>query len=190
MKKLLLSIGILLPFALLITYQVHRDKQQEHSWQTFEKKDSEINRYPSLPKELQQIKANKLPPPTAAPRKPASVAPSSNKRRIINPKQEDLSALPFRNQKNSKWQDHLAKELLHFQPNDTKVMIKKLEGIVRVKKSQKEYLEHVLITFLTPGGGHSNSFEALVDSQSGRVVKTWGFTKQERLRQKTGFQLQ
>lgn len=95
---------------------------------------------------------------------------------------EDVD-LEFENQINSRWKDELSQELLRFQPKGAQVFIEHEHALIQVKRGKGRYLEQVTIVYRLPTGGRRNSFHALVDSQSGRVVRTWGRTiHEERIR--------
>jgi len=82
------------------------------------------------------------------------------------------------NRPDPKWEKKLAHELLRFQPEGVKTIIKHERDIILVYNNQGRYLEQVIVTYLN-SNGKSYSFRATVDSASGQVLKTWDRTQYE-----------
>lgn len=97
-------------------------------------------------------------------------------RRLIGTKIPKMKTkIKFENEINSKWKTFLGNELMRFQPPETKAFVLHQQGLIRIKNGKGKYIEEVIITFLTPTG-KKNSFKAFVDSENGRVLKTWNKT--------------
>lgn len=161
----------------------HVTNQSENKWKTFEKKSaSRIEAHPTTETEL--AKGNIT-------RKIASVdKPQENlfylrEDRILTgenlEKYKDESVeLPMLNKINTDWKEALGSELLQFQKDDTKIIVKDEQHIIKIKDNQGLYLEKVIITYFLKNGDQ-NSFHALVDSETGSIVDTWDRTIHEKL---------
>ena len=116
-----------------------------HNFETFLKtKAQKVVMYKSTPKELSKIPI-KLPPISVKKKRPHPI--------------------------NSRLKSKMAKELLRFQPEGTKVLIRP-EGKY---KKRKYYYQKVAVTYLRPDKPNSG-FRALIDPQTGKVIKTWDRT--------------
>lgn len=87
--------------------------------------------------------------------------------------------LPMINKLNPNWKTLLGNDLLRFQREDTKVIIKEELPIIKVIDGKGQYLEQVIITYLL-NNGDRNSYRALVDAESGLVLETWDRTIHEK----------
>lgn len=93
-----------------------------------------------------------------------------------NPKSKpELSDLNFLNTYNPEWKELLAKELMLFQPESVEVYFKPQKSVVKILENNRAmFLEEVAVTYKTNRGPFS--FKALVNSETGKVVETWGKT--------------
>lgn len=82
------------------------------------------------------------------------------------------------NKINPNWKDVLGHELIRFQHNDTKVMIKEEFSIIQIQNEKGRYAEQVVVTYVLKNGA-TNSFRALVDSETGSILETWDKTIHE-----------
>ena len=122
-------------------------------------------------------------------RVPASISrPSLDKkdkkeREIIGINREDFlkqkDSIVFINEVDQKWKEKLTHKLTRFQKKTTKVETKHLKSLLKVKNNRATYFEVVLVTYRTVDG-HRSSFNAMVDSQTARVVKSWNLDKPEK----------
>jgi hypothetical protein len=159
----------------------------EGKWKTFEKKSSEkIVAHPSTDEEL--AKGNIT-------RKIASVNPV-NPQQLLNLREDRILTgddidrfkdenidLPMMNKINPDWKELLGNELLRFQKEDTKIIIKDELKLIKITNGQGQYFEQVVITYFLKNGDQ-NSFHALVNSENGAVTDTWDRTIHERFRRK------
>lgn len=90
-----------------------------------------------------------------------------------------LTKLPMINSINKDWKTLLGNDLLRFQSEDTKVLIKEELPVIKVIDGKGQYLQQVVITYLLKNGDR-NSYRALVDSESGLVLETWDRTIHEK----------
>lgn len=83
------------------------------------------------------------------------------------------------NKVSADWEDHLKLKLLKAQEDETTLAIVHNKSILLIKKQKARYTEVVTVNFKMPKGKRS-SYKALVDSQTGVIIKTWGHSKNER----------
>lgn len=87
----------------------------------------------------------------------------------------ELNELNFVNSYNPEWKELLAKELMMFQPKSIEVYFKPQKSVVKIlENNQAIFLEEVAVTFKTNMG--PRSFKALINSENGKIVETWGRT--------------
>jgi hypothetical protein len=89
-----------------------------------------------------------------------------------NDYQDEKTELEMINKVSSDWKETLGNDLLRFQREDTKVLIKEEFPIIRVQNGKGQYVEQVIVTYVFKNGNLS-SFRALVDSDTGFVIDTW-----------------
>jgi hypothetical protein len=82
------------------------------------------------------------------------------------------------NKINPKWKSILGTELLRFQNNDTKVLIKEEFSLIQIQEDKGRYAEQVIITYVLKNGS-VNSSRALIDSETGSIFETWDKTIHE-----------
>ena len=92
--------------------------------------------------------------------------------------QDQNSDLEMMNKINPNWKHILSSELLRFQKDDTKLMIKEEFSIIQVQEGKGHYTEQIIVTYVLKNGTVS-SFRALVDSETGAIVETWDKTIHE-----------
>jgi hypothetical protein len=84
-----------------------------------------------------------------------------------------MEDLRFTNSIDADWKEKLGADLLKFQAKETKTNIHSEKSFIQTDgKKNARFVEQVLITFFLTTG-EQNSYHALVDSESGEVIKTW-----------------
>lgn len=168
---------------------------QKQSWKTFEKKTArEIAAHSTTGMELEQARI------PVAKREIASASGQSD--RLMLPKdrtypvregrlligdlnkgdyQNEEAELEMVNKINPDWKNILGNDLLRFQEEETKVMIKEEFPVIKIQNGKGQYLEQVLVTYIFKNGNYS-SYRALVDSDSGVVTETWDRTVHEKVK--------
>lgn len=142
---------------------------KQASWDTFEKTEkNQVVHRKSTKKDLEEINAQKVPP---ANRRPASIPT----REIIGGKGPVHS---FINSPSKDWKQKLGHELLNHRLDGSKVLIKELTSGIRIEKGKGRYVERVIVT-TTTAEGRQYSFNALADSETGKVLATWNPTIHE-----------
>lgn len=175
-------------------YSVGSNKSPE--WKTFVKKGgSKVASHATTANEFEEAKItnNK----NVNGRAPSSIKPTNpykgfmvRKNRIltgeIDQKYEDESTeLTMTNNLNPGWKETMGNDLMRFQPEDTKLLVKEELPVIQIVDGKGRYLEQVIITYLTKDGGRS-SFKALVDSDTGSIVETWDRTISEKRARTSG----
>lgn len=102
--------------------------------------------------------------------------PIRNKRILIGESTEyfenENNNLEMLNEYNPEWKKLLGQNLLNFQEETTKVIVREEFPIIKVEDKKGIYMEQVVITFLAKNGEQS-SYRAYVNSENGKVVDTW-----------------
>jgi hypothetical protein len=93
--------------------------------------------------------------------------------------QDEDTTLLMANKINHNWKELLGHELLRFQNDDTKVLIKEEFSIIQIKNGKGKYTEQIIITYIMKDGTTS-SYRALVDSETGAIYETWDKSIYER----------
>lgn len=103
---------------------------------------------------------------------------------------QDLSVeLEMINKQSTNWKEILGNDLVRFQKENTKVLIKEEFPVIKVQNGKGQFLEQVIITYLS-NNGNLSSYRALVDSESGSITETWDKTIHEKARdERAGFTL-
>lgn len=148
-----------------------KDEPVEQSWTTFYIDQSqEVKSYESTPEELDKIASGET-------KAPARI-PASKKE-----PQEKSSHYPTSYQVKDKQKKQLVSRLLSFQEKGTKILIKPEKTIHKKVGDQVNIYEKVIITYLFENnikGFHS--FNALIDQDTGKIVRTWNQSIHEPLR--------
>jgi hypothetical protein len=84
----------------------------------------------------------------------------------------------FENEVSDTWEKNFANNQLRFQEADTRLMIKKDASVLQIKRNRVRYLEIITVNVIK-NMKFSNSFNAMVDSQSGQLLNTWNMTVHE-----------
>lgn len=98
-----------------------------------------------------------------------------------NDYQDEDVELEMINKPNHNWKEILGSDLIRFQNEETKVMIKEEFPVIKIQNGRGQYLEQVIVTYLFKNG-NLNSYRALIDSESGMVIETWDKTVHEKVR--------
>jgi Tfp pilus assembly protein PilN len=152
----------------LIYYISHKD-QHIASWETFEKTQKDkVKHHKSTSAELKKINAKKETKRVPANIKRERVFLGKNKKQINE----------FINQPASDWKEKLGHNLLDHRLPGTKVFIKEVSGNIKIENGKGRYVEKVIVTTIT-AEGKQYSFNALADSETGKVLNTWNRTIHE-----------
>lgn len=177
------------------SYSVGANNARE--WKTFVKKsDRKVSSHKTTPHEFEQARIR--PQASVSGRQPASTAtdkPNPHKgfsvrnNRIltgdVDQKYEDENTeLVMVNMPNPDWKEVMGNDLMRFQDEETKLLVKEEVPVIKIQDGKGRYLEQVTITYLTKDGDR-NSFKALVDSDSGSIVETWDRTIHEKAHKKS-----
>lgn len=165
--------------------------EKSSAWKTFVRKSAtETSAYQTTKEEFAAAKI--VLPTEGNERSPAAISPSADTRgflmrggRILtgetHSKYEDENLpLKMSNQINPKWKEEMGNYLIKFQQDNTKLIVKEELSLIKITEGEGRYFEQVVLTYLKKNGD-SNSFRAMVDSETGAVVETWDRTINERL---------
>lgn len=162
-------------------------EQDNQKWKTFVKKPQrEVASYETTDEELEKARLKKI--VKGPSRSPDSIIPVKElnfrgNRAIVgdfNAEFEDPNRpIPMSNKVSSDWKEKLGLDLMRFQPEETKVLVKNEMSLIKIAEGKGRYFEQVIVTFLMKDGEQS-SFRALVDSETGVVEATWDRTIHER----------
>ncbi len=153
--------------------------EDTNNWKTYNKvSQDKIESYPTTHKEKDEMKVESTKKNDRKTASKTSMPTPSLKHRAwrgIGPR--PLSS-EVDNEYNPLWKEELGKNLLRFLRPKTKSIVRR-EGSALIKHKGKNLLvEHVLVKLKSPEGRHFG-YNAYVDSQSGKVVKTWNRTIHE-----------
>lgn len=116
-------------------------------------------------------------------RKPASVSLNLNnktiKRRYIGssiPKDKIVLLNSESKDWRKKYKHNFLRMVKEDKVKDFKITLK--ESLIKVTRNSGRYIEHVIISYKKPNGDPF-SFEAYIDSESGRVIQSWNQTRYE-----------
>lgn len=199
MKKTFLFIfSITVAFGITIYTKKHNYSvaSQAPEWKTFIKKGgNEVASHPTTKNEFQEAKITNV--KHSAERSPSSVKPVNpfkgfmvRKNRILTGEidqkyEDDNTELIMTNNFNPAWKEIMGNDLMRFQAEDTKLLVKEELPVIQIIDGKGRYLEQVIISYLTNDGGRS-SFKALVDSDTGTIVETWDRTIGEKRSKNSG----
>ncbi len=94
-------------------------------------------------------------------------------------KEVDSSKIKIINKENSRWKDLLSEQQLDGKPIHTKLFIDHQYSVVYSRNGISTLAERVNIIYMMPNGLKS-SFSAIVNSENGKVMQTWNFSKGEK----------
>jgi len=168
-----------------------KDSQVISSWKTYVRLDKTPQISMAYPTTVSEMSLTK----TADQRSPASAATVIPKgkfkiggRDLFGDKIDDIKSEAdfeskkdtyyFENEVSDVWEKNFADNQLRIMDPDTKLMIKKDASLIQIKKNRVRYLE-ILSVNVIKDGNNSNSFTAMVDSQTGKLLNTWNLTIHE-----------
>lgn len=101
------------------------------------------------------------------------------KRKILgvkNPDLIDLKNFNYVNNANGKWEAHLSQNLMNIlqAKKDIKLKLKHQQSAVLIKSNKARYVEQVLVEVKDPTSNLVSTFNAMVDSETGHILRTWG----------------
>lgn len=191
MKKtflFLLSISVAFGITLFIKKErATNNVVKTEEWKTFIKKDNDVITTHATTAE--EFHAAKIAAPVAKPsaRGPSSIKPMQGfmvrQGRILMGEldakyEDDSTPLKLTNKINPKWKDIVGAELMKFQPEETKVLVKEELPVIKIEEQQGTLLEQISVTLMQKNG-FNKSFRALVNSETGEFVSVWDRTIHE-----------
>lgn len=164
-------------------------------WVTFKKTTpKKIDSYPSTPQEKAEAKidsddSQNEQPQAQDQRSPASVkkqAPTSLKDRkwILHANQKLPNKITFKNEPKKNWKELMGQDVMRFLRPETKLLVKKEKSLTLLERDGGLHVEQVYIKMISPEGKHF-SYHAFVDSETGKIIKTWNRTIHEPMGKET-----
>lgn len=152
---------------------VHAHKSKD--WVTYKKDKDSISSYKTGQAEIIENNLGH----TFQNSNPASTKSHKiNGRRVVGQSLANKKRIFLKNKISTSWINKLGFNLLKYQFDDTYAFIKPKESLIKIKGRTAKYIEHVTVTYKLPSGQKS-SFDAMVDSQTGEIINTWGKSIQE-----------
>ena len=199
-KKWIFIFSTILAFSIAYFSKVKTNMASvaQEDWKTFEKiKNNDIVNHLSTANELEKAKIPTIKREIATMSSPLGILQKNAKKKlptdtnyyvredriligdlINHDYQDEKTELEMINKINPDWKEILGNDLLRFQEEETKVMIKEEYSVIKVQNGKGQYLEQVSIRYLLKNG-NSSSFKALIDSETGFVTETWDRTLNE-----------
>ena len=84
----------------------------------------------------------------------------------------------FSNEKNEDWKIELRNRLLDSLDNKPELTIKKEKSLIKVKRNKAMYIEQAQI-IIDHEDGRQDSFRAHIDSETGKILRSWDRTIHE-----------
>lgn len=181
--------GLLLTFSLvLIIGVIYKLTSPSEEWQTFKKTaHNEIQSYPTTTEEKKRVKISSQKeekPQKRKERLPASKRTSnvisSGRKEVTLPGQKWKDKAKPLNKPHKDWKKRMGNDLLRFLRPETKLFVRQLESLTINNKGNPHHVEKVLVKLSSPEG-KLYSYNALVDSESGKLIKTWNRTIHENI---------
>ena len=99
---------------------------------------------------------------------------------IIGDKVQKTNDIKYINETNPEWQTAYTKKLLRLGKGKkiSQLNVEHQKSMVEVKRKSARNLEHVRVSYLDENG-NPFSFEALIDSETGSMVRSWNQTRYE-----------
>ena len=151
---------------------------QDKKWQTYYKSPEGVNVHRSTDREkkkarvVSEEKTKKHRIPASLPR-----ARDYETKRIILGKIDKNTV--YKNRPNPDWKKLYAQDILSKLSPESKVLIKKKSGMVRVIAGKATYIEQVQVSIHKDKDSPPNSFEAQVDAETGKQLSVWNRTNFE-----------
>ena len=114
-------------------------------------------------------------------KKNKKIIPKVNKEKNIfnqSDKAFDKNKYQFSNKKNEDWELELRNRLLDSLDNKPELTIKREKSLIKILKDKARYIEQAQI-IIDHEDGRQDSFRALIDSESGRIIRSWDRTIHE-----------
>lgn len=182
-----LSLSIAIFFSFFKVFQVHHDrndKQEKHDWRAYNKTGKTVSNNPASEQQINtlHLKEKKLTIPRAA-----EWAVREN-RVVIGEFKHELwqdpdSQVHMLNHINDDWKEKLGQHLLRFQEENITVLVRPIESYILAAKNQGRYVEEVYVSYLK-NGQFLSSYRAMIDSETGEVIKTWSRSVSENIKKR------
>lgn len=191
-KKIFIFLSLLVVGGALFYYFQKDHSPTGESWVTFKKTTpKKVDSYPTTPEEKEVAK---LPTEESKPqRTPASTKPAPIKkaRKSLPGREWNLFAnqkipkkISFKNEPKEDWKALMGQDIMRFLRPDTKLFVKKEKSLTILERDGGLHVEQVYIKMISPEG-RQYSYQAYVNSETGKVIKTWNRTIHEPMGKET-----
>jgi hypothetical protein len=191
MMKKVLGLTFIFLIVGVLAYLLWPNSKKAQSWHTYNKEDtSTIKSYPTTKNEKKAAHLDHENEKKGT-RKPASIkktidkkSSASNRTWTLKPGQKLPKKITFLNEPKKEWRDLLGQDLMRFLRPQTKIYVKNQGSHTLLKRDGGLHVEKVHIKMQSPEG-RQYSYHAYVDSETGKVVRTWNQTIHEPMGKKT-----
>lgn len=193
MKKLTLSLfalTLVLGLARMISHFTIRPDLKIEEWITFQKHPHHPNlvrSHASTKTEKQLVNIPTMRKQDEVKREPAQTKEEKLKKlsykgreifNFLDKEQKNIGNLGALNRPSEDWKGKAAGKLLRFQDPSTKLFMMPQKSLVKIEENGARYVEIVEVKFLTKKGKRT-SYSALIDSQSGELIRSWNQSIQD-----------
>ena len=92
--------------------------------------------------------------------------------------EEDMEKLDFINEENPDWKEELSRKLLDTLDKKPNLKVIKEKSLIKLIGKKARYLEQAIV-IIEYENGNENSFRALIDSETGKIIRSWDRTIHE-----------
>ena len=92
--------------------------------------------------------------------------------------EEDMDKFDFINEENPDWKEELSRKLLDTLDDNPNLKVIKEKSLIKVLGKKAQYLEQAIV-IIEYENGKENSFRALIDSETGKIIRSWDRTIHE-----------
>lgn len=200
MKKIFIGSTFILFTAIVYYYfqTTSVDEKENSSWVTFKKTSpKKIDSYPTTAKEKKEAKIsanlNHGQEDNSAKtekRSPASLRPNAQTESLkgrlwnLHANQKLPKEISFQNSPKDNWKSLMGQDVMRFLRPETLLFVQKQKSLTLLERGVGLHVEQVYVKMISPEGRHY-SYNAFVDSETGKVVRTWNQTIHEPMGKKT-----
>ncbi len=107
------------------------------------------------------------------------LAPAPKEREILGVlPPTGLEKLHYLNEINPQWQELTLEELKRFQTSDVKIQIIPVQSLLQITNNDARYIEKIIVN-MTRADDREESFNALIDSETGAILQTFNKVKRD-----------
>ena len=92
--------------------------------------------------------------------------------------EEEKDRLDFINEENPDWKEELSRKLLDTLDENPTLKVIKEKSLIKILGKKAQYIEQAIV-IIEYENGKENSFRALIDSETGKIIRSWDRTIHE-----------